>query len=40
MFANVDWNRFNPEGILAGEAGAVVLFGAAIAVFSKKDLHI
>ncbi|MDR3277434.1 MAG: ABC transporter permease subunit [Oscillospiraceae bacterium] len=42
---------FNPDGLIAGEAGAVggaivlfagaiALFGAAIAVFSKKDLHI
>lgn len=42
---------FNPDGIIAGEAGAfggmailfigaIVLFTAAIAVFSKKDLHI
>lgn len=42
---------FNPDGIIAGEAGAywgmailfigaIVLFATAIAVFSKKDLHI
>lgn len=42
---------FNPEGIIGGKggaingiiallAGAIVLFLAAIAVFSKKDLHI
>ena len=42
---------FNPEGLAAGEsgavtgvlvllAGAVVLYTAAIAVFSRKDLHI
>jgi ABC-2 type transport system permease protein len=42
---------FNPDGLIAGDVGAVsglfilfigaiVLFGAAIAVFSKKDLHI
>jgi ABC-2 type transport system permease protein len=42
---------FNPDGLIAGEAsaitgivalfaGACVLFLAAIAVFSKKDLHI
>ena len=42
---------FNSDGIIAGEpgaiwgmvilfAGAVALFGAAIVIFSKKDLHI
>jgi ABC-2 type transport system permease protein len=42
---------FNPDGLIAGGAGAiggmaalfagaVILFAAAIAIFSKKDLHI